>query len=272
MKNFLHLFLFIAVFAVACSSGSQQGEGGEQADNQETAAREITLTPLEGSPAYPDANLSLISSEMDDAGNYAFNFEVQNYELGTQTEGAGSNGLANSGKGQHIHFIVDNSPYSAHYEPAFSTDKLKEHGNHVVLAFLSRSYHESVKNMGTPAMSYFLDQFQTADANSEQVDLSTAHMFYSRPKGTYSGKDIEKVLLDFFLVNVDLSPDGYKVKATINGEEFTITEWQPYVIEGLSAGEATISLELVDAEGNTVDSPFNPVTRTVTLEADAAGN
>ena len=94
-------------------------------------------------------------------------------------------------------------------------------------------------------------------------------MFYSRPKGTYTGAATEKVMLDFFLLNTDISPSGNKVRATINGEEFMITEWAPYQIEGLPMGVTTVKLELLDASGNLVDSPFNPVERTVTLAEEA---
>ncbi|MDE0471265.1 MAG: phosphopeptide-binding protein, partial [Ekhidna sp.] len=56
-----------------------------------------------------------------------------------------------------------------------------------------------------------------------------------------------------------------KVKATINGNEFMIEEWVPYYIEGMPMGENTIKLELIDAEGNLIEGPFNVVERTITL-------
>jgi hypothetical protein len=90
-------------------------------------------------------------------------------------------------------------------------------------------------------------------------------LIYSRPKGKYAGKDTENLLLDFFVLNTTLSESGHKVKATINGETFTIAEWAPYVIKGLPKGKVTIHLELVDANGDFVPGPFNEVTRTVTL-------
>ena len=243
-------------------SGNQ---GTETATAEEPAATSssITVTPLEGSPAFEGAALSLKSADAGEEGSYNFDFQVDNYELGAQT--SANLGLANSGKGQHIHFIVDNGPYSAHYDPSFSTDKLSEPGNHVVLAFLSRSYHESVKNLEGAATSYVITQFQTGDEKVEGADFEAPHMFYSRPKGTYKGDDTKKLLLDFFLLNVDLSEDGYKVRATINGEEFMLTKWQPYVIEGLEMGEVSIKLELMDAAGQNVPGPFNTVERTVTL-------
>lgn len=241
------------------ASGDEEGTTAEQ----EQPAPEITITKLEGSPAFPEASLSLDSAEPMDS-MFQFSFEVENYALGAQTDGPG--GLANSGKGQHIHLIVDNGPYSAHYEPMFTTDKLAEPGNHVVLAFLSRSYHESVKNMEGPS-SFYIGQFQTGDGDYEEADFTAPHMFYSRPKGTYTGEDTKKLLLDFFLLNTTLSEGGNQVRATINGEEFMLTEWAPYVIEGLPMGEVTVKLELIDAEGNPIPGPFNVVERTVMLEA-----
>jgi hypothetical protein len=95
-------------------------------------------------------------------------------------------------------------------------------------------------------------------------------MFYSRPKGTYTGEDAKKVLLDFYLLNTELSEEGNKVRATINGEEFMIDKWQPFFIEGQEMGEMTIKLELLDAKGELIPSPFNPVERTVTLKSGEA--
>ena len=75
--------------------------------------------------------------------------------------------------------------------------------------------------------------------------------------------------LDFSSALANLG-DDYKVKAEINGETHMIDSWQPYYIEGLSMGENTITLTLVDGEGNKVDAPLNPVTRKFTLQADPA--
>ena len=74
-----------------------------------------------------------------------------------------------------------------------------------------------------------------------------------------------KLPLDPLRLNTAISPDGNKVRATINGEEFMITQWVPHVMSGLELGEVTIKLELIDADGNEVPGPFNTVERTVTL-------
>ena len=213
--------------------------------------QEIKLTKLIGSPEYSDSELKLSSV----SGEYDFSFDIMNYNLGEQTKDAIENGLANSAKGQHIHFIINNDPYSAHYDSNFSKE-LKD-DNNVILAFLSRSYHESVKNPN----AFILTQI-----GESKIDLDNEFLFYSRPKGTYKGKDTEKLLLDFYLINTTISPYGNKVKATINDTEFIITEWSPYYLEGLKKGEVKIKLELINSEGKLIDSPFNPSIRTVNLE------
>ena len=218
-------------------------------------SKKITLSKLEGSPPYLDAKISTASITLGDENEYAFSFDISDYELGAQTINNIENQLANSGKGQHIHFIVNNGPYSAHYTNNFKK-KLNDNNN-VILAFLSRSYHESVKNPNA---------FILTQVGEDKIDLNNEFLFYSRPKGTYKGKDTEKLLLDFYLINTKISPEGNKVKATINDTEFIITEWAPYYLQGLPKGEVKIKLELLNAKGELVDSPFNPSIRTVNLE------
>ena len=263
MKNLSIVFFTILLVLTSCKNQKEESE--EKTTTQEQVEESsITLTKFEDSQKFPEAKISLpdpkISAIDEETGKatVSHDFKVKNYELGVQTPGAGENGLANSGKGQHIHYILDNAPYSAHYEASFS--KEIEEGHHVLLAFLSRSYHESVKN------AFLVKPMTIGEPEGDAPDLTSEHLFYSRPKGTYSGKDTEKLLLDFFLVNTKISEDGNKVMANINGEDFTITEWAPYVIEGLDKGEVKIRLQLVDADGNLIPGPFNDVTRTVTLE------
>ena len=237
MRNFI-ICLFLSLFIFSCDNTTK-----------------ITLTKLEGSPAYENAKLEVDSIAFKEK-DYSFKFDVFDYNLGEQTEKEFSFDLANSGKGQHIHFIVNNGPYSAYYSSEFN--KKLEDGNNVILAFLSRSYHESVKNPN----AFFLTQIGEGD----KIDLSKEFLFYSRPKGIYTGTDTEKLLLDFYLVNTSISPAGNKVRATIQGVEFIIDEWVPYYIEGLPKGEISIKLELINSEGDLIQSPFNPSLRKVTLE------
>ena len=213
----------------------------------------IKISKVEGSPKYEDA--ALVLNELNSGSELEFSFDVKNYELGAQTEHEFQYSLANSKKGQHIHLIINNNPYSAHYTNKFK--KKLDPDNGVILAFLSRSYHESVKNKN----AYIFTQY----GDLEKIDLDKQYLFYSRPKGTYTGQDTKKLLLDFYLINTTISKNGNKVRATINDEEFLIDEWSPYYIEGLPKGEVKIKLELINYSGELIDSPFNPSIRTVIL-------
>ena len=272
----------LLTFAACTGGGEHTGTEGTAADSTATIEVDdvtpeieyvgevvaekggLKLHKLNNSPAYITAKLSQtapVTGDKPAAGEVAFDYTVENYQLGQQTvEGIP---LANSAKGQHIHLILNNEPYSAHYEPVFK--KEMEAGHYVALSFLSRSYHESVKNKD----AFTLNQFTVGDAEGEDIDLAKPLMFYSRPKGEYKGEAATKyVLLDFYLINITLSDIGYKVRATINGNDFLLDSWEPLLIEGLPMGENTVKLELLDAEGNLVSAPFNPVERKVTLTAE----
>jgi len=238
----LLLSAFVVMAFFSCKDGENNDDDMNDSDMKDSTMmdssnkdsmgdmknKKVTLTKWTEGPQYKNASLKMTKPnkmKLSD-GSAKFAFDVKNYELGTKTKGSGNDMLASSKKGQHIHFIVDNEPYSAHYKNNFSKDLGS--GDHVVIAFLSRSYHEAVKNDN----SFVVKKFRVGDVKKEDqmnADLSKPHMFYSRPKGTYSGDGTKKVLLDFFLVNTKLSSDGNKVKAMINGQKFMIDEWAPYL-------------------------------------------
>lgn len=260
-------FLILSVMTLSCQKNTKKKENkSEKKEVKKTSeVKEISITPFNASDKLSDASLKLKGEQEIDLkkGESTFKFDVENYELGTQTEIDNMPQIANSDKGQHIHVIIDNEPYSAHYTS--DVTKKFDEGEHVMLAFLSRSYHESVKNEN----SFLVRKLKVGESNDKQkmdIDLKAEHLFYSRPKGTYEGEDTNKILLDFFLINTDLSEEGNKVLARINGQEFEIVKWQPYLIEGLPLGKNTIELQLVDKDDNPIKGPFNTVKREITLK------
>lgn len=223
----------------------------------------ITMKPFTSSVQFPDAAISTMNYTN---GVFTFGIRGESYSLGQQSTDVESKMCANSGKGQHIHLIVDNAPYAAKYVNQFTHDV--SDGDHHVLAFLSRSYHESIKTEN----AHIAVKVNVKDKSITSTERITEPMlFYSRPKGTYVGNDTKNLMLDFFVKNVDLSANGYKVKANINGTETIISKWQPYYLNGLPMGENTIELTLIDKDGNAVATPLNPVSRTFTLKADPLG-
>ena len=239
----------------------------------------IKLTGVENPKTFLDAKLSYNDTalfiepifnsfrrrEVIDTGKTIFNFIVDKYQLGAQTPDADQRLCANSAKGQHIHFILDNQAYQASYVPDITTS-LKP-GHHVLLAFLSRSYHESIKTK----TAHVLVEFDAGKKGVDQFNEKSPHLFFSRPKGDYVGKkETAKVLLDFYLINCTLAEKGYKVRATINGSEFMLYHWEPYYIEGLPIGESKIKLELLDKNDKLVLCPFNSTERTIKLLEEPA--
>ena len=273
MKSFtLLLGSAVLLSLAACDAAKQQSDATSSATAEVTtttpATREkngIRLTPFSDSPKYPEAQLTLrtpAAGSSVPSGAVAFDYNLSNFQLTKMTGGAHAEHLANSQKGQHIHNIVDNEPYTAHYETKFTKDVAD--GQHVVLSFLSRSYHESLKHRG--AYDLRVVTVGQAAPGTPTFDSKAPHLFYSRPKDTYTGKDAARVMLDFYLVNATLEPGGTQVRATINGSEFMLDQWAPYMMEGLPMGENTVKLELVDASGNLIPGPFNSVTRTFSLQ------
>lgn len=263
-SNYFSIFIlaFSFLFITACGGGEQKNTEDDQTTASEESATptNITQSPFSSSPDFPGAKL-----ELNGYDNGTFNFTVTNYELKAQTSDAPQKMCANSNEGQHIHLIVDNAPYAAKYEPSFTHEVAD--GQHYVLAFLSRSYHESIKT--SDAHVAVKGQF-AGGKMQESTPVTEPMIFYSRPKGNYVGKaNTDKIMLDFYLVNTTLSPNGNKVKVAVNGEDkFMLDEWKPIFIEGLPMGDNKIKLTLVDNEGKAVATPLNPVERVFTLKAD----
>jgi hypothetical protein len=241
-----------------------------QLPNYTAENKGIKLTGFDEPKTFETAKLELnptlfAGKDKLDTGATTFQFKVQNYALGAQTPDAGGLQCANSAKGQHIHFILDNQPYQASYSPDITVN-LKP-GHHVLLAFLSRSYHQSIKTHA----AYILKEFDVAEKSPDQFDAKAPHIFFSRPKGEYVGeRETKRILLDFYLVNCTLSENGYKVKATINDAEFILTKWEPYFIEGLRLGENKVKLELLDKNNKPVQTEYNGTGRIFKLVKEPA--
>src|SRR5690606_28322680 len=220
----------------------------------------VALQALEETEEFPDARLGLAgvtATPSGDSVKLSFRFNVKNYQLKQQTDDNNSKVCNNSAQGQHIHFILDNKPYVALYELRHEITVAKN-SEHFVMAFLSRSYHLSLKTEGAALLYHFrIDEH----GKLHQLDDPRSPMvFYSRPKGDYLGKDTENVLFDFYIWNAGLSEDGYRVKAEITTEggldtSFMITEWKSWFLQQLPMGKANINITLVDKDNNPVQGP-----------------
>lgn len=260
MKNLLPILCFFLILAGCKNQATKETEA--PMDNVSAPSVKYTLTPFTASQDFPDASLNSMSFKN---GKFSADIGGTTYKLGEQTPDAPQKNCANSKEGQHLHLIVDTEPYVAKYTASF--DQEIPDGDHYLLTFLSRSYHESLK---TPA-AHKAAKVTVRNKGFEKTEPIVGPMlFYSRPKGLYSGDDAKKVMLDFYIVNTDMK--GFRVEADINGEKHTIDSWQPYYIEGLPEGDNTIKLTLLDSSGQVVNVPLNPVSRTFKIEKTPASN
>lgn len=280
----MKLFVFpivLATLLIASTTSCQQNGNAtadEINDTVEAAAinpmyEPINLIPVVGSPEFEHAELTLRNASATkigkDSTKVAFAFDVKNYNLKNQTSDAANKRCNNSDKGQHIHFILDNQPYTALYEPKHEVT-LPKNSEHYLMCFLSRSYHESIKTKGAAFVYHFkIDE----NGKLEKLeDPKTPMLFYSRPKGDYLGKDTTNLLFDFYVWNAALGND-YKVKANFKNEttgqskETTIDVWQTMFIEHLGTGKSSVSISLIDNDGNAVQGPMTSATRNIQLAA-----
>lgn len=175
------------------------------------------------------------------------------------------------GLGPHLHVFLDNQPYQAVYStdvPLVLTDLAP--GTHTLRVFASRPWHESFKNEGAYAQTSF---HVLAKTGENQPLRDQPLLTYSRPQGNYGA---EPVLLDFYLTNAPLhliaqesredDIKDWKIRCTVNGESFTLEDWQPIYLKGLKPGQNWVQLELIDEKGNAISNAFNNTVRVITYE------
>ncbi len=266
---------FFCLLIATAFMGSCSNTGSNNANDPNKPLPPIALEPVGKSPEFKDAEIKLATINtqklIKDSVSVTFDFLVKNYELKAQTSDTGSKMCNNSAQGQHIHFILDNQPYKALYEPKNEITVHKK-SEHYLMAFLSRSYHESIKEKGAALLYHF--KINDQDKLEGMDEPKNPMIFYSRPKGDYIGKDTANVLLDFYLWNCSLSADGYKVKARITNNDipghdttFTITEWKPHFIKNLGTGKCHVVLTLVDKDGKNVQGDNTTASRNFKLAA-----
>lgn len=259
----------VAPFLLGCPAPDGGEEGGAATDEM----GEVRLVEGERWPDELGDVVLTIASPIDgqvfDEGEVEARLEIRGFQLGAQTPGAEERGIAVSGDGQHVHVIVDNRPYEAIYDLSepIALDDL-EPGAHVLRAFPSRAWHESVKSDGAFAMTPFF----VGDSAASPLDPQAPLLTYSRPKGAYEGADADSVMVDFYLTNVELGEGGHAVRVSVDGAEVgTIRRWAPHYLLGLPDGTRRIRLELLDPEGGPVPGPFNVTEREIEISRGDGG-
>jgi hypothetical protein len=263
-------------FFTACGNNATTSSKTSATDSLKTVPMPaVVLAGVTTSPDYKDASIT-VSAKAEkigkDSAKVSFAFTVKNYNLKMQTPDNTNKSCANSKDGQHIHFILDNKPYKALYEPKNDVTLPNDGKEHYLMAFLSRSYHESVKSPGAAVVYHF-----KIDEKGNLVKLEgpkTPMLFYSRPKGDYIGNDTMNLLLDYYVWNCQVTKTGFKVKADIANENrpaqqlsTIIDNWEPHFINNLGTGKSKVTITLVDSTGKAVEGPMTNAVREINLSA-----
>jgi hypothetical protein len=207
-----------------------------------------------------------------------------------------------TGKGNHIHVILDNQPYEAYYElgQPFELRNVVA-GKHTLRVFPSRPWHESYKSEGAFQLATFTvkgggDATKPTTTNSGQtmannnaggspgaaregkdmpaskggdVDSAKPLLTYSRPKGEYKGADADPIMIDFWLTNAKLQGDGgeYQVRYIIDdGDARSLEKWEPIWLSGWISGKHKVRLELLGKDGKPVENGgYNTTTREISV-------
>ena len=260
---------------VGCKPKEATPPATDSTAQKATVAQPIMMIAADSSPEFPNAKLQIVSPREGQVlknanDSVAVVMNVTGMELAKPTEGDATRGIAFSKDGAHVHVIIDEKPYMADYKNGqpFMVGVLAP-GKHTIRAFPSRSWHESVKTAGAFATRTFYvgEAPKKGMKDSTATDLKGPLLTYSRPKGTYSAKDAEKLLLDFYVSNCKLAADGYHVAVSIDGKDMgTIANWAPRYITGLTSGKHTIALKLLDAKGNVVPGAYNSPSAEITVQ------
>ncbi len=194
--------------------------------------------------------------------------QVTGIALGIRTKDDSTRGIAYAREGQHIHVIIDDRPYMANFQNGqpFNIGVLAS-GMHTIRAFPAFSWHESIKSPNAFATRTFYVGRAAKGKVEPANNLDGPLLTYSRPKGTYSGDEAKRILLDFYVSNAKLAPDRYRVKLWIDGKSMPdLMFWQAYYIEGLPTGEHAIKLQLTSPNGTAVPGTFNSPSETISIQ------
>jgi hypothetical protein len=267
MRIARYSLLFAGLVLASCNKTDKTQATDTTAATVPATASNVKVVPAADTTNYPKVKLQIVSPREGQVLSNAKDsvrvvMMVTGYDLGKRTPGDSAKGIAFSTEGQHVHVIVDDKPYMANYKNGqpFNVGVLAP-GVHTIRAFPSYSWHESIKSPGAFATrTFFVGSKQAVVTN-----LLGPLLTYSRPKGSYAAG--QPILLDFYVSNAALAPDGFKVAVWIDGKQATtIDSWKPYYIEGLEKGKHTVHLQLLDASGNAVPGLYNSPKQDITVE------
>ena len=147
-------------------------------------------------------------------------------------------------------------------------------GEHTLFAVAVDGTGQRVRPGGSSQAPFAIVHFWVGERAKPREDPDAPAVFYGRPRGTYNGEQVAaKILLDYYLLNVELSATGPRLEVTLRGTgvegRTMLDSWKPLFIKGLPSGDHRVTLRLVDAQGRTLEHPGASVEQVITVNRDA---
>lgn len=244
-------------------------------------SNDIRVVPVERTPEPDEVEVRIAyprEGEVEKDNPLEVQLRVELYPLGFYSDFPRAKEIRDSKQGQAIHIIVDGRPYLSVNEAIDEVSESEEvdydqtiitklpyklpDGEHILRVFPVRSFDESLKG----PRAFIATKFYVKQTNpSLSVDLTKPFLTYNQPQGEFEAA--KPILLDFFVSNTQLSPDGYKVRLTIDGSDKRIlTAWSPYYVYGLKRGSHTFKIELLDPDNKVIAPLFDDLQKTIIVK------
>ena len=182
-------------------------------------------------------------------------------------------GMNEAPSGSYLQFVLDNKPF----RPVTNTTERINlvdlagpgglaPGEHIIVGFISRPNNESIKySNGVAVRRFFVGKPTDSKWNSNKGPL----LVFGSPRETVEGDP----LIDFIVINAEISKTKYSVRAHISGPgirpdgiQRVIDDWKPWIILSARDGaEYKIELQLLDPSGEEV-VPYGTAERTITIK------
>lgn len=125
--------------------------------------------------------------------------------------------------------------------------------SYVSCAYLCNNRGISIKT----THSIKLYSFKVIDEKLNLIDQKQPMIFINRPMPSEKGA----VLFDFILANASLSDNALLVKVKIDGIDFFVDKWVPFVIHGLHPGKHKIEVNLINEDDQELENYFSKDSR-----------
>lgn len=258
MIKYIYL-LFISIALVGCGENENENISPEEIAKAKKIGsyspiilerKGIKLTELYNIPQFSDVSVSLQSNNQNlKLGENKLEFKTELFNMGESTAAENDHGVKLNEQGQFLGVIRNNKAFSKNYGKDFTAEV--ENGENYFLCFLSRSYNASLKH---DAASFLFKV--TADTNGcySETGLSDTAYGMIEPRGSYVGVETERLILDFYLKNIELSNNGNYAVITIDQLDFKINKWATYIVRGLKLGDHKISIQVYNKKGEKINS------------------